>query len=209
MIRILIIDDHAIVRMGLKEMVAANPDMQVTFEASSGAEGLRVIRKNDLDIVLLDVCMPGLSGLETLQQSKVEKPQLPILMLSAYSEEQYAVRALKLGAAGYLTKECSASELRAAILKVTAGGKYISANLAEKLAEYIESDSGRPPHETLSNREFQVMLLIAAGKPAKAIAEELSISPKTVSTHRARLLDKMQLHNSAEVIRYAVDHSLS
>lgn len=209
MINILIVDDHVIVRLGLKEMVAANPDMQVTCEASSGAEGLRVIRKNDLDVVLLDICMAGLDGLETLQQIKVEKPQLPVLMLSAYSEEQYAVRALKLGASGYLTKECSASELRAAIRKAVAGGRYISASLAEKLAEYIESDSGRPPHETLSNREFQVMRLIAAGKPVKAIAEELSISAKTVSTHRTRLLDKMQLGNNAEVIRYAMEHHLS
>jgi DNA-binding NarL/FixJ family response regulator len=209
MISILIVDDHAIVRVGVKEMVAANPEMQVTFEASCGVEGLRVIRKNDLDVVLLDICMPGLSGLETLQQIKVEKPQLPVLMLSAYSEEQYAVRALKLGASGYLTKDCSAGELRAGILKVATGGRYISASLAEKLAEYIESDSGRPLHETLSNREFQVMLLIAAGKPAKAIAEELSISPKTVSTHRTRLLDKMQLGSNCEVVRYAMEHHLS
>lgn len=209
MIKISIIDDHAIVRLGLKEMVAANPDMQVTFESSNGADGLRVIRKNDLDVVLLDICMPGQDGLETLQQIKLEKPQLPVLMLSAYSEEQYAVRALKLGASGYLTKECSANELRAAILKVVAGGRYISPSLAEKLAEYIESDSGRPPHQTLSNREFQVMLLLAVGKPVKAIAEELSISAKTVSTHRARLLNKMHLANNAEVIRYAVEHHLS
>ena len=209
MIKISIIDDHAIVRKGLREIVANSPDMQVAFEASSGTEGLGVIRKNELDVVLLDISMPGLNGLETLQMIKGEKPRLPVLMLSVHPEEQYAVRALKLGASGYLTKESAPSELLAAIRKVAAGGKYVNSSLAEKLAEYIESDSGRPPHETLSNRELQVMLLIAAGKSVKNIAEELSLSPKTVSTHRTRLLGKMQLTNNADVIRYAVGHNLS
>ena len=209
MIKISIIDDHAIVRKGLKEIVADSHDMQVTFEASSGAEGLRVIRKHDLDVVLLDISMPGMNGLETLQLIKEEKPRLPVLMLSVHPEEQYAVRALKLGASGYLTKESAPSELLAAIRKVAAGGRYVNASLAEKLAEYIESDSGRPPHETLSNRELQVMLLIAAGQSVKIIADKLALSPKTISTHRTRLLGKMQLGNNAEVVRYAMEHRLS
>lgn len=209
MIRISIIDDHAIVRKGLKEIVADSPDIQVTFEASSGAEGLLQIRKNKLDVVLLDISMPGMNGLETLQQIKGAKPRLPVLMLSIHPEEQYAVRALKLGASGYLTKESAPSELLAAIRKVAAGGRYVNIGLAEKLAEYIESDSGRPAHEGLSNREFQVMMMIAAGKPARVIAEELSLSPKTVSTHRARLLGKMRLGGNAEIIRYAMEHQLS
>jgi two-component system invasion response regulator UvrY len=209
MIKISIIDDHAIVRKGLISIIADCSDMEVTFEASGGAEGLRLVRKNDLDVVLLDISMPGLNGLETLQQIKNERPHLPVLMLSVHPEEQYAVRALKLGASGYLTKESAPSELLAAIRKVAAGGRYVNINLAEKLAEYIESDSGRPPHEALSNRELQVMLLIASGKPVKTIAEELSLSAKTVSTHRTRLLGKMRLGNNAEVMRYAMEHNLS
>ena len=208
-IQILIVDDHAIVREGLKLILGDTDDMEVGGEAETSNEAIRLTRQQPWDLVLLDISMPDRNGLETLQQIKVERPQLPVLMLSAYAEEQYAVRALKLGAAGYLTKECSASELRAAILKVVAGGRYVSASLAEKLAEYIGLDSERLAHETLSNREFQVMLLIAAGKSVKAIAEELSLSPKTVSTHRTRLLTKMRLDSNSDVIRYAVEHHLS
>ena len=209
MIKIIIIDDHAIVRKGLREIVADTPDLQVTFEASSGAEGMRMIGKNDLDVVLLDIAMPGQGGLETLELIKAEKPALPVLILSFYPEEQYAVRALKLGASGYLTKGSAPNELIVAIRKVAAGGKYVNASLAEKLVEYIETDSTRPCHETLSNREFEVMTMIAAGKSVKKIAAELSLSPKTISTHRARLLHKMLLQNNAEIVRYAIEHDLA
>lgn len=209
MIKISIIDDHAIIRKGLKSIVAESDDMEIICESSGGVEGLRLIRENDLDVVLLDISMPGLNGLETLQQIKEERPRLPVLMLSVHLEEQYAVRALKLGASGYMTKESAPCELLAAIRKVAAGGRYVNTSLAEKLADYIESDSGRPPHESLSNRELQVMLMIAAAKPVKTIAEELSLSAKTVSTHRARLLTKMRLANNAEIMRYAVEHNLT
>lgn len=209
MIRILIIDDHAIVRRGLRDIVADTPDMEVVVEAANGHEGLRMVRKSEPDVILLDISMPGLSGLETLQQIKAERPNRPVLMLSMFPEEQYAVRALKLGASGYLTKESAPDELIAAIRKVAGGGRYVNTTLAEKLAEYVGGENGLPLHHTLSNRELQVMLMIAAGKSVKNIADELSLSVKTISTHRTRLLQKMQLHNNAEIVRYALDHGLS
>lgn len=210
MINILIIDDHAIVRRGLREIIADTPDMEVIVEASTGHEGLSLARKNeDLDVVLLDISMPGLSGLETLQQIKAETPGRPVLMLSIFPEEQYAVRALKLGASGYLTKESAPAELIAAIRKVAGGGRYVNSTLAEKLAEYVGGETRKPLHYTLSNRELQVMLMIASGKSVKGIAEELSLSAKTISTHRTRLLQKLQLHGSAEIMRYALDNNLT
>ena len=209
MIRILIIDDHAIVRRGLRDIVADTPDMEVVVEASNGHEGLRMARKSEPDVILLDISMPGLSGLETLQQIKAERPSRQVLMLSMFPEEQYAVRALKLGASGYLTKESAPDELIAAIRKVASGGRYVNNSLAEKLAEYVGGENGLPLHHTLSNRELQVMLMIATGKSVKNIADQLSLSVKTISTHRTRLLQKMQLHNNAELVRYALDQGLS
>lgn len=209
MIKILTIDDHAIVRKGLREIVLETKDMQVVLEASSGPEGLRLLRKNAIDVVLLDISMPGQNGLEILEQIKAEKPQLPVLILSMFPEEQYAVRALKLGASGYLTKDSAPDELISAIRTVSTGRKYVNASLAEKLVEYIGIDLKGPLHETLSNREFEVMTMIAAGQSVKSIAEKLSLSAKTISTHRARLLQKMHMQSNAELIRYVIEHDLT
>lgn len=190
MIKILIADDHAIVRKGLKQILSETYDMVVANEAANGRQCLELVGKNDLDLVLLDIAMPGRGGIDILKDLKHEKPKLPILMLSMYPEEQYAVRALKAGASGYLTKESAPEELIAAIRKVSQGGKYVSSSLAEKLAVYLETDSEKPVHEMLSDREYQAMLMIASGKTVKQIADKLSLSVKTISTYRARILKK-------------------
>lgn len=208
MIKILIADDHAIVRKGLKQILSETSDMVVAAEAADGRQCLELVWKNDLDLVLLDIAMPGRGGMDILKQLKHEKPKLPILMLSMYSEEQYAVRALKAGASGYLTKESAPEELIAAIQKVSQGGKYVSSSLAEKLAVYLETDTEKPVHETLSDREYQVMLMIASGKTVKQIADELSLSVKTISTYRARTLIKTGMKNNAEITYYAMKNAL-
>lgn len=208
MIKILIADDHAIVRKGLKQILSETSDMVVAAEAADGRQCLELVRENDLDLVLLDIAMPGRGGMDILKQLKHEKPKLPILMLSIYPEEQYAVRALKAGASGYLTKESAPEELIAAIQKVSQGGKYVSSSLAEKLAVYLETDTEKPVHETLSDREYQVMLMIASGKTVKQVADELSLSVKTISTYRARTLIKMGMKNNAEITYYAIKHAL-
>jgi two-component system invasion response regulator UvrY len=207
-IKILIADDHAIVREGLKQILAETDDMVVAGEATNGREVLEQVRKEDWDMVLLDLAMPGKDGLETLKELKLEKPKLPVLVLSIYPEEQYAVRLLKAGAAGYLTKESAPEELIAAIRKVSQKGKYISSSLAEKLAFYLEADAERPLHEMLSDREFKVMLMIASGKTVKEIADEICLSIKTVSTYRVRALNKMGMKNNAEFTYYALKHGL-
>jgi DNA-binding NarL/FixJ family response regulator len=207
-IKILIADDHAIVREGLKQILAETADMLVAGEATNGREVLEQVRKEDCDLVLLDIAMPGKDGLETLKELKLEKPKLPVLVLSIYPEEQYAVRLLKAGAAGYLTKESAPEELIAAIRKVSQKGKYISASLAEKLAFYLETDVEKPVHEMLSDREHKVMLLIASGKTVTEIADEMCLSIKTISTYRVRALNKMGLKNNAEFTYYALKHGL-
>lgn len=208
MIKILISDDHAIVRQGLKQILAETTDLGVGGEATNGHEVLEHIRREDWDLVLLDLAMPGKDGLETLKQIKKEKPKLPVLVLSIYPEEQYAVRALKAGASGYLTKESAPEELIAAIRKVSQGGKYISASLAEKLASHLEVDADKPVHERLSDREYQVMLMIASGKTVKEIADRMFLSVKTVSTYRVRALTKMGMKNNSEFTYYAIKHGL-
>jgi len=208
MIKILIADDHAIVREGLKQILAETFDKVVGGEATNGQEVLEHVRREDWDLVLLDLAMPGKDGLETLKELKFEKPKLPVLVLSIYPEEQYAVRLLKAGAAGYLTKESAPEELIAAIRKVSQKGKYISPSLAEKLAFYLEAGAEKPLHEMLSDREYKVMLMIASGKTVKEIADELFLSIKTVSTYRVRALNKMGMKNNAEFTYYALKHRL-
>ena len=208
MIKILIADDHAIVREGLKQIVADTSDMIVTAEASDGHEVLALMSQDNYDVVVLDMAMPGLTGLDILKQIKRETPKLPVLILSVHPEEQYAVRALKAGASGYLTKESAPDELITAIRKVSMGGKYITSSLAEKLAFELEVDTEKPPHKTLSDREFQVMCMIAKGKTIKDIAEELYLSPKTVSTYRSRILEKMKMKSNEELTHYARNNHL-
>jgi DNA-binding NarL/FixJ family response regulator len=208
MLRILIADDHPVFRRGLKQIVEEAPDLLVAGEAANGAEALQEARTDHYDVVLLDITMPVKNGVDVLSQLKHERPALPVLMLSMHPEEQYAVRALRAGASGYLTKESAPEELVAAIRKVSAGGKYVSASLAEHLASVVQSAGDSLPHSTLSNREYQVMCLIASGRTVSEAARELSLSVKTVSTYRARILEKLQLKNNAELMRYAAQHEL-
>jgi DNA-binding NarL/FixJ family response regulator len=208
MIRILIADDHAIVRRGLKQILAEESGMTVAGEAQNAQEVLDLVRKQKWHVVVLDIAMPGRGGLEVLKEIKQEQAQLPVLILSMHPEDQYAIRALKAGAAGYLTKESAPEELVKAIRKVLAGGKYVSASLAEKLALALETDTKKLPHEALSDREYQVLCLIASGKTVGEIAEELSLSVKTISTYRARILEKMNLKSNAALTHYAVQQRL-
>jgi len=208
MVRILLADDHAIVRKGLKLMLAEIPDIVVADEASDGNEVLEKIEKNDFDVLVLDIAMPGKSGLEVLNELKGRKPKPPVLVLSAYPEEQIAVRALKAGADGYLSKESAPDELISAIRRLAQGKKYISSSLAEKLALNLEEETTKPLHEKLSNREYQVMCLIASGRTIKEIGENLSLSIKTVSTYRVRIMEKTRLKNNAEIIHYAIQNKL-
>jgi two-component system invasion response regulator UvrY len=208
MIKILIADDHAIVREGLKQILAETLDMVVADEATTGNEVLEKVLENEYDVVILDISMPGRDGVDILKQLKGHNPRLPILVLSMHSEDQYAVRVLKAGAAGYMTKESAPEDLITAIRRIATGRKYISSSLAEKLAFDLERDSKKPSHETLSDREYQVMCMIASGKRAQEIAEELCLSVKTVSTYRARILEKMKMKNNAELMRYAIRYGL-
>jgi DNA-binding NarL/FixJ family response regulator len=208
MIKILIADDHAIVREGLKQIISETLDMAVVAEASNGEDVLEKVSANKYDVILLDISMPGRSGLDILRQLKIEKPKLPIMMLSVHPEEQYAVRALRAGASGYLTKESAPDELIAAIRKISQGRKYVSSSLAEKLAYELGIDVKKLRHEVLSDREFQVMCMFASGKTVKEIAAELSISIPTIRTYRIRILEKMKMKNIAEIIHYAVKQGL-
>ena len=208
MIRLLVADDHAIVRKGIEQIIAETADIVVADEAGNGQEVIVKAMKNDYDLVLLDISMPGRDGLEILKELKGQKPQLAVLMLSMYPEKQYAVRALRSGASGYLTKESAPDELIAAIRKVSSGGKYVSASLAEKLAENLKNPNDTPLHEKLSDREYQIMCMYASGKTQTEIALELSLSVKTVSTYRARMLKKMHMKNHSEITRYAIENKL-
>jgi len=206
--RVLIADDHAVFRRGLKETIGeAFP--KVTFgEAKSAVEAVESVRLQNWDIIILDISMPGKSGLDILDDLKRLRPKLPILLLSMHPEEQYARRALKAGASGYLTKESVPDELKLAVRKIVAGGRYVSATLAERLASDLWSGVEAPVHELLSDREFQVLRMIASGKTVKQIADQIGLSVKTVSTYRARILEKTGLNTTAELIRYAFQAQL-
>ncbi len=208
MYRILIADDHPIVRRGLRQILEENRTVLRVDEAETGKEALEMVKQNRFDVVLLDISMPGMSGLEALSEIKKLNPRLPILILSIYPEEDYAVRALKAGASGYLTKKSAPDELITAVKKLIRGERYISPSLAELLASHLSEENDRPLHESLSNREFQVMRLITSGKSLKEAASEMSLSPKTISTFRTRLLQKLQLKSNAELIQYAMKHDL-
>ncbi len=205
MIKILIADDHAVVRQGLKQIINDEPDMEICGEADNSAEILTFVRHRTCDVIILDITMPGgKSGLDLLPEIRSLQSSAKILILSMHAEEQFAVRALKSGASGYLTKQSAPTELVKAIRKVQSGGKYISQSIAEQLAFFYSDDAEKPLHERLSDREFQVMRMIAEGKTLREIADQLLISEKTVGTYRVRILEKMQMSRNAELIRYAV-----
>ena len=207
-IRVFIADDHAIVREGLKQILAEQRDIVVAGEAENGLDAIKLFRKSRCHVMLLDISMPDRNGIEVLKQIKQEHPELAVLMLSMHREDQYAIRALKAGAAGYLTKQSAPRELVTAIRQVAAGQKYVSATLAQALASQVGADHEAPPHDALSDREFQTLTMIASGKTVSEIARELSLSVKTVSEYRARLLAKMNLKTSAELTHYAIKNQL-
>ena len=209
MIRILVADDHTIVREGLKQLLSECPRLEVAGEAGSGQEVLSRLRQGRYDVLLLDISLEDRSGLDVLKQVQAEWPGLPVLMLTMHREEEYAVRALRAGAAGYLTKRSATTELVAAIEKVAAGGKYVSASLAERLAFALSPGASRLPHEGLTDREFQVFCLMVSGRRITEIASQLCLSVKTVSTYRARICEKMQMPTIAQLIRYAMENGLT
>jgi two-component system, NarL family, invasion response regulator UvrY len=208
MIRILVADDHTVVREGIKQILSGHTDMVVEDEAANGQEVLRKVMKNSYDLILLDISMPGKSGLEILEEIRALRPKLPVLILSMHPEEQYAVRMLRAGAAGYLTKASAPEELISAIRKVSKGGKYVTASLAEKLAFELDAGAEKPCHEKLSSREYQVMLMLAAGQTVGEVAAALCLSAKTISTYRTRILEKMNMKKNAELTLYAVKNNL-
>ena len=208
MIRVVIADDHRILREGLKQLLLAAGDLAVVDEAADGHEVLQRVRTLDFDVLLLDLSMPGKSGMELIKQVRAEKPKLRILVLSMHEEHQYAVRAIRAGASGYLTKEGASAQLVAAIRKIAAGGAYITPEVAEHLALDAMSGSERPPHETLSDREYQVFRLLVGGTSVSEIAADLHLSAKTVSTHKARLMEKLKVESNAELVHYALRHRL-
>ncbi|MCX7960639.1 MAG: response regulator transcription factor [Burkholderiales bacterium] len=206
MIRVLLADDHALVREGLRRLLEASADIRVAGEAASGDEALARVRANDYDVAVLDLSMPGLSGIDLVRRVKLEKPALRVLVLSMHAEQQYAARALRAGASGYLTKEAAPAQLVAAIRKIAAGGVHITEAAAASLVNDLAGDG--PPHTRLSDREFQVLRLLAAGKSPTEIANELHLSVKTVSTHKARVQEKLGVSSTAELVRYALEHKL-
>lgn len=208
MIRILVADDHTVVREGVKQILSAQSDIVVEDEAENGKETLEKALHGNFDMVLLDISMPGRGGLEVLEDILKSKPKLPVLILSMHPEEQYAVRALRAGASGYLTKASAAHELIGAIRKVSRGGKYVTASLAEKLAVALDSKADKHQHEKLSSREYQVMLMLASGMSVGEIARELCLSVKTISTYRIRVMNKMGMKKNAELTFYAMNHRL-
>jgi len=205
MIRVITVDDHPVVLRGVKQIIAAERDMQVVGDAESAREAIHVIRKTACDVVVLDINLPDTSGLDVLIRLKSERPALPVLIMSVHDEEQYALRVLKTGASGYLMKNSIPEELIKAIRKITAGGRYISSSLAERLASEFASP-GKSPHEKLSNREFQIMCLIASGKSLKEIGAALCISGKTVTSYRTRILEKMNMKTNADLVGYALQN---
>jgi DNA-binding NarL/FixJ family response regulator len=209
MIRVLLADDHAIVRNGLKEILESTGDIVIAAEATNGHEALARVRETEIDVAVVDLSMPGRSGVELIKLLKVERPKLRLLVLSMHSEEQYAVRAVRAGAAGYLTKESAADELVAAIRRIAGGGAYISPETAERLVLASNTGSDGPPHTQLSNREYEVFRALVEGKSVTDIAAGLNLSVKTISTHKSRILEKMGLANQADLVRYAVRHNLT
>jgi DNA-binding NarL/FixJ family response regulator len=207
-IRVLLADDHPVVRAGLHKILGDAPDIEVVGEAADGPEVVHQVAATHPDVVLLDITMPNKSGLDVLKQLHSESPRLPVLVLSMHSEDQYAVRVLRAGAAGYLTKESAPAKLVQAIRKVVRGGKYVSPTLAEKLVYDLDSRSTKAPHETLSDREYEVLCMIASGKTVTTIAVELALSVKTISTYRVRILEKLNMKNNAELTRYAIKEGL-
>ncbi|MDP2827907.1 MAG: response regulator transcription factor [Sulfuricellaceae bacterium] len=210
MIRVLIADDHAIVRQGLKQILADSGCMAVVAEAENGLEAVQKVRalSGDIDVALLDIAMPGKSGIDVLKMIRDEAPGLPVLILSMYPEEQYAVRLIRAGAAGYMTKESAPQALVEAIRRVASGKKYISPSVAEMLAEEVGGGNSASLHASLSDREYQILLQLASGKTVSFIAEEMSLSVKTISTYRSRILGKTRLKNNAELTHYAINHQL-
>jgi len=208
MIRIVLADDHTIVREGLKQLLAGAPEFSVIAEAQDGSEVLKRVRENDFEVLLLDMAMPGKSGIDLIKQVHAEKPKLRILVLSMHEEQQYAVRALKAGAAGYITKDSASARLVEAIRKVAGGGAVISPAVAEQFALAAMPQNEALPHTALSDREFQVFEMLASGESVSAIAERLNLSVKTVSTHKAHVMQKMNLANQSELVRYALNHRL-
>ena len=206
--KVLVADDHAVVREGLKRILTQDRSIEVVAEAGDGAAALDRAREVDLDVVVLDMSMPGRGGLETLQELKRRWPQLGVLVLSMHPEDQYAVRVLREGADGYLSKESAAEELISALRKIHNGGKYVSSTLAERLAMTVERGFEGPPHERLSTREFQVLVLIAQGRTVTEVGDELHLSVKTISTYRSRILDKMGMKNNAELMHYAIEEGI-
>jgi DNA-binding NarL/FixJ family response regulator len=209
MIKVLIADDHAVVRKGLKQIIQEKTNMMVAGEATTGQEVLDMVRKENWDVLVLDISLPLRNGLEVLQEVRRSKPRLPVLILSIYPEEQFGIRVLRAGASGYMNKECALDELVSAIQKVVTGGKYVSPTLAERFAFELSGDLTKAPHEMLSDREYDVMRMLGAGKPPTEIAKELALSAKTVSTYRARVLLKLNLKTNAELIRYVLEHGLA
>ncbi|TBR13488.1 MAG: response regulator transcription factor [Rugosibacter sp.] len=207
-IHVLIADDHAIVRQGLKQILSETDDLVVTGEADDGAEALQLARQQPWDVFLLDVSMPNRNGIDTLKQLKKEFPRLPVLILSMHPEEQYAVRALKAGASGYLTKQSAPEQLVTAIRQVAGGKKYVSPAVAQQLVEALSDDTDKLPHERITDREYQVLVMISTGNTLTQIAENLNLGVATVSTYRARLLEKMGLKSTAEIIRYGLENGL-
>jgi DNA-binding NarL/FixJ family response regulator len=207
MIKVIIVDDHPVVRRGLKQIIEDEPDMKVAGEAKNAGECFSLVQKTDCTLVVLDITLPDRNGFDVLKQLKYEHPNLPILILSVHPEEQYGLRFIKAGASGYLMKEGAPDELVKAIRKVNAGGKYVSASLAEKLVSHLEAFD-KPPHENLSNREFQILCMIAQGKSLKSIADELCIGEKTVSTYRSRIMEKMKIGTNSGLTRYALENKL-
>ena len=206
--KILIADDHPVVRMGIRQILAADPEVEVIGEARDGDEALDMARRLEWDMAILDFSMPGRSGLDLLSEMKREFPQRPVLILSMYSEDVHAMRVLKAGGAGYITKESAPQQLTNAVRKIAQGGRYVSQNVAEMLAFSLSHDPETPLHEKLSDREYRVMWLLASGKQINEIAKEMALSPSTVSTYRVRILKKLKLSNNAELVQYALQHRL-
>jgi two-component system, NarL family, invasion response regulator UvrY len=207
MIKVIVVDDHPVVRRGLKQIIEDEPDMEVAGEAKNAGECFSLVRKTDCTLVVLDITLPDRNGFDVLKQLKYEHPNLPILILSVHPEDQYGLRFIKAGASGYLMKEGAPEELVNAIRKVNAGGKYISASLAEKLVSHLDA-LDKSPHENLSNREFQILCMIAQGKSLKNIAGELCVGEKTVSTYRSRIMEKMKIGTNSGLTRYALENKL-
>lgn len=209
MIRILITDDHAIVRQGLARILEKNQGMKIVAECENGIDALNWLRNNDCDIALIDISMPGMNGIDLLKQLREEKPKLPVLVISIYSEDQYAIRLIKAGAAGYLAKGCAPAIVVEAVNQIASGKKYISPAVAEMLANEFGADMGKLPHEILSDREYQIFLMLASAKTVSEIADTLALSAKTISTYRGRILEKMHLRNNAELMHYAIEKQLT